>query len=1246
MEVANASLTLPLRKFGKFSAPDPERSLLEIRLASFERFVREGIAESLAEMGAIEIRSRAQGPVNIRLHSPKLGLPDRSPDDCIASGLSFEAPLTATARSVSDIGEVIEQELLLCRMPLMDSSGGFIINGVRRVVINQIVRAPGVWFNFEYDQMTGLRFGKGRISPDRGPWIGFETTDRDELRVRLNGGSSLSALAVLRLYDIDDDTLYEICQDEAASSRKYMLNTLLLGDCNSREEAFMQIYDEVSPGAPPNLNTAEERVTRMLFNPQYYSLSTVGRYMLNRRFGGDELSLLLTPQDLINTIKHVMELSDGEADADDIDHLANRRVRTAGELVQREFASALVDMRRTTTEWSELADELPTQPKQILRTTALIKKLSAFFSGSQLCQVTDEMNPIAELTHKRRVSSLGPGGLNRRNAGVDPRDVHPTHYGKICPTETPEGQNIGLLGTLATGANTDSRGMLTGPARPVLQEVSSHDVNAVGRELTSAVELGGERAASAGDAITAELAKRLAHEPEIRLSVKPFVSNRVQDIVYLNAHEEASVVIGQCNAQMDNLGQLAQEPTEVRHGTTWTKAMPENVDYLDLTPRQVVSASTSLIPFLEHDDANRALMGCNMQRQAVPLVSPQTALVTTGMEVDVARDSGYQVLACEDGVVQSVTANGIEVAPNNGGATRRYSLIKGRRSNEFTWISQTPLVKKFQRVCAGQPIADGHACSEGELALGQRVLVAYMSWGGYNYEDAIILSSRIVREGKFRSRILKRFKVDAVDTPLGSEQITHAVPDVADWRKNLLGEDGVVPVGTYMKPGQILVGKASPRPIPGSHEDRDVAPEQNLLRAIFGETADNIRYLDKSLLLPKGQEGRVVSVKVIGRKDGTEAAKQLPPDCHTRVVVEVAGTRSVQPGDKMSGRHGNKGCVSIIVREEDMPFLPDGTPVDVLLSPLGVPSRMNLGQLLEVHLGWAAHRLGFRAQTPVFDGAQWSEIEQCLAQAWLVGQSGGLPVDILADDDVHRPDWNRVRSWCAASGYSFDALFGQDALQGTEAGSVCLKLWLRQNGFAYDEDASYDELRRQVIAIDWESNMSAPTIGKQVLRDGRTGEELGKPVMVGYKYMLKLGHMVSDKMHARSTGTYAAITQQPLRGKGAGGGQRLGEMEVWALEAHSAAFTLREMLTVKSDDIEGRAEMLEAIMAWGTGESSRRTTNTPDSFYLLCSELRSLGLNPEFFKDDDRIEFLDEGPNRLTEIIRTMEESHASQVGN
>ena len=491
MEVANASLTLPLRKFGKFSAPDPERSLLEIRLASFERFIDEGIAESLIEMGEIEIRSGALGHVNISLHSPKLGVPDRSPDEAIVSGLSFEASLTVTARSVSNIGEVVEQELLLCRLPLMDSTGGFIINGVRRVVINQIVRAPGVWFNFDYDQMTGLRFGKGRISPDRGPWIGFETNDRDELRARLNGGSSLSALAVLRLYGIDDDTLYQMCQDDAASSRKYMLNTLLLDDCNSREDALLQIYDEVSPGAPPNLNTAEERVTRMLFNRQYYSLSAVGRYMLNRRFGGDELSLLLTPQDLINTIKHVMRLSDGEADADDIDHLANRRVRTAGELVQREFASALVDMRRTTTEWSELADHIPTQPKQILRTTALIKKLSAFFSGSQLCQVTDEMNPIAELTHKRRVSSLGPGGLNRRNAGVDPRDVHPTHYGKICPTETPEGQNIGLLGTLATGANTDSRGMLTGPARPVLQEVSSHDVNAVGRELTSAVELGG-----------------------------------------------------------------------------------------------------------------------------------------------------------------------------------------------------------------------------------------------------------------------------------------------------------------------------------------------------------------------------------------------------------------------------------------------------------------------------------------------------------------------------------------------------------------------------------------------------------------------------------------------------------------------------------------------------------------------------------------------------------------------------------
>ena len=1219
--------------------------MLDLRLKSFEKFLRQGIAQSLGEFG--EIAADAPLSLSMTLRSPELGAPERSPAKRIADGLTYDAPLTAVARMTDKRGEVVEQRLLLCRLPLMDASGGFIISGVRRAVIHQIARAPGVWFGCDYDRMSGKRLGRGRVSPERGPWMGFETNERDELRVRLNGGSSLSALAILRPFGLADaDLLREFQDAEAGSPRKYMLNTVLLNDCNSREEALLQLYREVSPGAPPTLDAAQSRIEETLFDPQRYSLSEVGRGMLNRRFGGDETGLLLTRRDLVNIVRHIIRISNGEEDADDIDHLANRRVRTAGELVQREFAAGLLDMRRATLEWLQLSGRKPARPSELLRTTALMNRLAGFFSGSQLCQVTDETNPIAELTHKRRVTSLGPGGLNRRNAGVDPRDVHPTHYGKLCPTETPEGQNIGLLLTLTTGADVDEQGLLTAPVRPARDSVSSHASGIVGRELRQTVLVDGVMSAQPGDVISPALAERLARAPETTLRVRRYVSNEPGDIERLNAYQEAGKVIGQCSARMDELGQLADEPIEVRRGTHWTVAPPGDVDYLDLTPRQVVSASTALIPFLEHDDANRALMGCNMQRQALPLVSPQASLVTTGMEVEVARDSGYQALAEEDGVVLSVTADAIEVAPDGGGAHQHYELIKGRRSNSFTWIAQKPLVSRYQRARAGQPIADGHACSEGELALGQRVLVAYMSWGGYNYEDAIILSSRVVREGKFRSRILKRFKIDAVKTPLGDERITRQAPETAEWRRRLLGEDGIAPVGTYVKAGQILVGKASPRPVPAEHQDREPSPEQKLLLKIFGETASEARYQDKSLLLPKGQEGRVVSVNVIKRSDGTDASKRLPPDCHTRVEIEVAGTRSAQPGDKMSGRHGNKGCVAIVVPEEDMPFLPDGAPVDVILSPLGVPSRMNLGQLMEVHLGWAAHRMGFRARTPVFDSASWREIEQCLAQAWLVERAGGLPAAALPDDDACSPDWKRVRHWCEAEGYSYDALFGAKAHEGTEPGALCLRLWLRENGFEFDERADYSELRRQALALERERDIAVPITGKQALRDGKTGEPLTKPVTVGYKYMLKLGHMVSDKMHARSTGTYAAITQQPLRGKSAGGGQRLGEMEVWALEAYSAAYMLREMLTVKSDDIEGRAEMLQAIMASGTGQSARRAPGAPDSFRLLCAELRSLGLNPEFLnRRGEPVEFLPETPAQMR--LRLQEEGdEISQFGD
>ncbi len=1206
---------LPIRQFGKFIAPRARQNLLSIRIASFERFLNEGIDQSLADAGSVSVDMPWR--CSVSLHSPELEAPSNTPAECVEAAMTFAARLTAVARMRNEHDEISEQRILLCRLPLMDATGGFIINGVRRVVIHQIVRSPGIWFSSAYDRMSGNIMGHGRASPNKGPWIGFEINDRDELRVRLNGGNAMSALAVLRLYGIgDDELLTDFLDVERVSNRKYLQNTVALNDCPTYENALLQIYDEVSRGAPPNLDTARTRVERLFFNKQNFSLSKVGRDLINRRFGTSEQSLLLTRGDFEHTIRQIVRISNGHAEPDDIDNLANRRVRTAGELVQREFEAGLLDMHHATVEWLQLSKRKPEKPVDVLRTAVLMKRLNSFFSGSQLCQVTDETNPISELTHKRRVSSLGPGGLNRRSAGVEPRDVHTTYYGKICPTETPEGQNIGLLSTLTTGANIDASGFLTCPARPVRGTISSHAPDLAGRELVGSVFCNGLEVAPAGAVLTPEQVALLASSAEMTLNVRRYVSNDSSDIRHLNAYEEGSVVIGQCNARMDALGQLADESVEVRRGQVWTRAYPEEIDFLDLTPRQVVSASTSLIPFLEHDDANRALMGCNMQRQAVPLQNPQSSFVTTGIEPEVARDSGYQVIAERDGIVTSLTADAIEITPDDGGAVQRYPLIKGRRSNAFTHINQRPVVRHFRHVKAGQPIADGHACADGELALGQRVLVAYMSWEGYNYEDAIILSSRLVKEGKFRSTIRKRFSIDAMETPLGAEHITKQVPDAADWRKKVLGEDGIVPVGTFVKEGQMLVGKASPRPLNAEHADREIQPEQKLLHAIFGVTSDNLRFLDKSLLLPKGQDGRVVSVKVIKKGDGSDSARQLPPDCLQRVIVEIAGSRVIQPGDKMSGRHGNKGCVSIIVPEEDMPFLPDGTPIDVMLSPLGVPSRMNLGQLMEVHLGWAAHRMGFRARTPVFDSAEWTEIEQCLAQAWLAEQAGGIRASKLPENDAHAPDWKRIRNWCHKKGHSFEDLFGKDAHLGTTPGALCLLLWMEREGYE-PVSGDYTTLRRQAIDIDRNDNKAAPIMGKQVLRDGRTGEELGMPVMVGYKYMLKLGHMVSDKMHARSVGSYAAITQQPLQGKSAGGGQRLGEMEVWALEAYSAAYMLREMLTVKSDDIDGRAEMMKAVMAGGTGQSTMRRPGIPDSFNLLCAELQSLGIKIEFDRCDE-----------------------------
>ena len=1215
MEHRTGLTSPPIRKF----SPEGRTAsgLLDMRLDSYRAFVQRGISQLVNEMG--EIVCEAPWRCVISLDSAVVDEPERGAADCLYAGITYDAQVHASARlKIFDTEEIVEQKIRLCRIPLMDDNGGMVINGVRKVVINQVVRAPGAWFSSGYDPVSGRVFGKGRISPERGVWISFEVSDGRLLRCRLNGGTSLSALVMLRLFGLRSDREIIEAFEGVLSGREateILLATLDAGDCRSWEEALFQVYADVAPGAPPNLDSALKRVERLLFRNGTYSLSAEGRHMLNRKFGSDDESDLLTVDDIVRVVARVIEITTGAAEPDDIDHLANRKVRGPGELVQREFDAGLHEVARATVGNLELALEGPRRPLDALMLSPLQKRISGFFSASKLCQVLDNVNPISELTHKRRVSSLGPGGLNRRNAGVEPRDVHHSFYGKVCPIETPEGQNIGLLSTLATEASVDEHGLLTTPVRRIFHSVAVDAADVLGREVFSDIEVGGLTLARRGETVSTEMLEALRRRSVERVPVKAFVRGDDADIVFVNAYEEESMMVAQCNVALDSLGQIGDELVVVRRGADRLAVRTEKVDYIDLSPRQVVSASTALIPFLEHDDANRALMGCNMQRQAVPLARPQAALVTTGMEREIARDSGYQVFAEEDGVVLSSTPESIELVTDKG-ERRVVALRRLERSNGFTLLGQRMAVERFQRVRKGDLLAEGPACSEGELALGQRVLVAYMSWGGYNYEDAIIVSERVVRAGKFRSFTAKKFTLDALETQMGREEITRRVPDVAAWRRKVLGEDGVVKVGTFVRAGQILVGKASPRPAPAEAWDELVMKAFDGGR---GKTEDSTRFRNSSLELPKGQDGRVVGVKVIRKDDETAEARGLPSGCHTRVEVEILGARILQPGDKMSGRHGNKGCVSIVVPEADMPFLPDGTPVDIILSPLGVPSRMNLGQLMEVHLGWAAHRMGFRALTSVFESATWGEVEQCLAQAWLVEHAGGLRREELPEDDLCRVDWDRVRAWVEGNELDFDAIFGDTAHKGTEAGRVCLGRWLKNHGLGDVDGATFQQLRQEALRIDREKGVAAPIMGKEVLRDGRTGERIDRPVAVGYKYMLKLVHMVQDKMHARSTGTYSMITQQPLGGKGVGGGQRLGEMEVWGLEAYSAAHVLWEMLTVKSDDVEGRNKVAKAIMAdreFVDSSATRLEAGLPSSFELLLSELRSLGLNPELIRED------------------------------
>jgi DNA-directed RNA polymerase subunit beta len=1097
-----------------------------MQLDSFQWFQREGIKELFQEISPI---TDFAGKMSLEFIVPDepFGKPKYTEADCRLRDMTYSAPLTVKARLVKKVtaegeplGEITEQEVFMGDFPLMTDQGTFIINGAERVVVSQLVRSPGVYFTVEEDAATGRSLWGAKLIPNRGAWLEFETSVRDVLTVKVDRKRKIPVTTLLRAVGYGtDEELHELFADvDSDPDQGYLQSTLDRDPTHTQDEGLVEMYKKLRPGDPPTLENARSLISSLFFNDRRYSLNRVGRYKLNKRLGIKEETgpQILTKEDLANIVKEMIRANNGHGKRDDIDHLGNRRVRAVGELLQNQFRIGLLRMERVVKERMTIQDVESAKPNALINIRPVVAAMKEFFGGSQLSQFMDQTNPLAELTHKRRLSALGPGGLSRERAGFDVRDVHHSHYGRICPIETPEGPNIGLIGSLATYARTNAYGFIETPYRRVFASLPADSPLLERRALREDLNVGGQSVV-AGTRIDADMAAQLRAAGLDSVPVRPFAST---EFVYLTADEEEDFAIAQANARLNEHDEFEEDRVSVRYGEGFELEPPVRVAYMDVSPRQLVSVATALIPFLEHDDANRALMGSNMQRQAVPLLRPEAPLVGTGTERRAAYDSGQLVLSESGGTVTSVTGRDVVVTDDTDGHREyRYPLRKFVRSNQGTTINQRPIVGKGQRINLGDVLADSSSTDRGELALGQNVLVAFMLWEGGNYEDAILISENLVMEDKFTSIHMEKHEVDARDTKLGPEEITRDIPNVGEEGLKNLDDRGIVYLGAEVEPGDILVGKITPK------GETELTAEERLLRAIFGEKAREVK--DTSLRVPQGERGKVVDVRVFSRENGDE----LPPGVNQLVRVSIAQKRKISEGDKIAGRHGNKGVISKIVPEEDMPFLPDGTPVDMILNPLGVPSRMNIGQVLETHLGWAAAELGYHAATPVFNGASEAQI--------------------------------------------------------------------------------IDELQKS----------SLPEDGKMVLFDGRTGERFDQQVTVGQIYMLKLAHLVEDKIHARSTGPYSLVTQQPLGGKAQFGGQRFGEMEVWALEAYGAAHILQELLTVKSDDVIGRVKTYEAIVK---GESILEP-GVPESFKVLVKELQSLALSVEVLnEDEEEVHFADE----------------------
>src|SRR5438046_277579 len=1079
-----------------------------------------------------------------------------SEDDCREHDLTYAAPLKVRMRlkikSGENAGEIKEQDIFMGDFPLMTDNGTFIINGAERVVVSQLVRSPGVYFTVEEDPTSGRDLCMGKLIPSRGAWLEFDTSTRDVMSVKVDRKRKIPVTTLLRALPrvVPDFTAIQRGTDEEilalfegvdeGNDHKFVQSTLDKDPASNSEEALLEFYRRLRPGDPPNADNARSLLNSLFFNFRRYDLGKVGRYKVNKRLGlqTDITVRILTPDDLVEIVREMVRINHGKGTADDIDHLGNRRVRAVGELIQNQFRVGLLRMERVVKERMSITDPATATPSSLTNIRPVVASMREFFGGSQLSQFMDQTNPLAELTHKRRLSALGPGGLAPDRPAFDVRDVHHSHYGRICPIETPEGPNIGLMGSLAIFARVNEYGFIETPFRRVFSTMpadKAHRDKLVGRTLRDDVLDPANRKAKLakkGDVLDRELTETLVKAKAGDIPIKAWVSDEVQ---FLSADEEDHYVVAQANAPLDQDSHFTEERTTARTKNLFLVADVNRIEYMDVSPKQTVSVSTALIPFLEHDDANRALMGSNMQRQAVPPVVTEAPIVGTGMESAAAKDSGELIVAKNGGTIVSCAAPppadspaakldsfkrefGILLKPDDGSEEQWYAVHKFERSNQGTCLSQRVIVKAGDHVEAGTTLADGPATSEGELALGRNILVAFMPWEGYNYEDAILISESVVREDKYTSIHIEEYEIEARDTKLGPEQITRNIPNVSAETLKNLDERGIVYIGAEVHPGDILVGKITPK------GESELSAEERLLRAIFGEKAREVR--DSSLRVPHGERGIVVDVKIYSR----ETKDELAPGVNQLVRVYVAQKRKIAQGDKMAGRHGNKGVIARILPAEDMPYMPDGTPVELVLNPLGVPSRMNLGQVLETHLGWAAHALGLKVATPVFDGASEETIESELVRAGL------------------------------------------------------------------------------------------PESGKITLRDGRTGEQFDHEVTVGYIYMLKLAHLVEDKIHARSTGPYSLVTQQPLGGKAQFAGQRFGEMEVWALEAYGASHILQEILTVKSDDIVGRVKAYEAIVK---GENTLEA-GIPESFRVLVKELEGLALGVEIQSDGEKQVILSE----------------------